>query len=165
MTLPFPAMMLAARLLLPGGPTAPPDPCALVSANDIAAALGAKPAPGRPHGPSVDEDTGARVWSCGYGVGKGIFSIGFAEFRTPAEAAAALRETARLAAEDKESIQLTPEPGLGDAALWGSNDDGAIWVVHRGKYMLNVTLGGGGGNQGRLRDGLRRLALAALAKL
>jgi hypothetical protein len=132
------AATLAARLVLVST-GAPPDPCSLVSEADIASALGSRPSPGRPNGPSLDEDTGALVSSCSRQVGELFLSIGVAEVKTSADAAAALKETQELAAEDEESIQLSPEPGPGDRALWGANAEGAIWVVHEGRYLLNAT--------------------------
>lgn len=157
------AAVLAAPLLLPSGHP-PPDPCALVTAADIAGALGSRPSAGKPHGPRRDEDTGAQSWSCDYTAGEAYLSIGFAELPTAAAAAAALRATAKLAADDEDGIRLSPQPGLGDGALWGSSDEGGIWVVHKGRHLLNVTAAVAGESAG-LRDRLRKLAVTALAKL
>ena len=156
------ATLLATQFLLSSHP-APPDPCGLVSSTEIASALGSKPSPGRTVGPSVDEETGANLSACSWEVGDLSLSIDVAEYSTAAAAAAALTEAEKASVEVE--MNLRPQAGLADGALWGATPEGAIWVARKGKYWLSVTLAGELGDGGRYRDPLKRLASLALAKL
>ncbi len=113
------AALLAARFLL--SPPAPPDPCALVSAAQIASALGKSPSPGEKTGPAVDPESGATVATCSLTVGDWFFSIEVAEFAGDAAAAAALTEAEKVSREVEEAMRMSPQPGLGEGALWGSS--------------------------------------------
>jgi hypothetical protein len=110
-----------------------------------------------------DEESGADVTACDRTVGELFLSISIAEFASQAAAAAALKQVEKMSIEVEEAVNLGPDAGPGQAALWGANDDGAMWVVREGKYMLNVTLAGEG--TGRYKEQLKRLTTSAVAKL
>lgn len=160
------AATVAARFLVPSL-GAVSDPCQLLTAAQVTAALGSAPSPGKPIGPVVDEDTGAKVSVCTLAVGKAMLSISVAEFATPAAASKALTTMAKMANQepDAETVRMTEEPGLGERAIWGATSAGAIWVVLKSKYLLNVTLAGDVGDGVQHREPLKRLASLALAKL
>ena len=156
------ATLLATQFLLSSYP-ARPDPCGLVSPTEIASAVGSNPSPGRTVSPSVDKETGAKLSGCSWELGDLVLSIDVAEFSTAAAAAAALTEAEKASVEVE--MKLSPQAGLGDAALWGGTSEGAIWVVRKGKYWVSVTLAGELGDGARYRDPLKRLSSLALAKL
>jgi hypothetical protein len=51
---------------------ADPNPCGLLTATEISATLGSVPSGGKPDGPLIDQDLGAKSWSCNQQVGKVI---------------------------------------------------------------------------------------------
>jgi hypothetical protein len=152
------ALALTASALPAAG--ADPDPCGLVTPAEIAAALGAQAADGKGGGPKVQK--GVKVWHCDRKVGKYYFSLNAYEFASPA---AAKRGLAEALAEAKGTVELGPATGVGEAAAWGADEDGAIWLAVKGKYMANVTLAGELKNPQSMREPLRRLVAQALARL
>jgi len=158
------AAAVAARFLVPSL-GAVPDPCQLVTAAEVTSALGSAPSRGKPLGPAVDEETGAKVSVCTSAVGKAMLSISVAEFPTPATAGKALTTMANQEPDDAETAKMTAQPGLGERAIWGATSAEAIWVALKGKYLLNVTLAGDVADGVRHREPLKRLASLALAKL
>ena len=159
-----PAALVAASLLVTSL-GAVPDPCQLVTAAEVSSALGSAPSRGKPMGPSLDEETGAKMWVCSLAVGKMMLSIALAEFATPAAAGKALTTMASQDPDDEEIAKMTEQAGLGDRAIWGAMSSGAIWVALEDKYLLNLTLTGDIGDGVRYRELLKRLASLALAKL
>jgi hypothetical protein len=141
------------------------DPCRLLTAAEIGSTLGGAPSGGKPDGPTIDEDLGAKAWSCNQQVGKLFFSINVAEFPSAAAAAQGMTLMMKQAKEIPEGIKLTGAPGLGDQAVWGASGDGAMWVTRKGKHMLNVTVAGRLTDPPRLREPLKRLATIALGRL
>jgi hypothetical protein len=158
------AAAVAARFLVPSLGV-PPDACQLLTAAQISGALGNDPSPGKPMGPIVDEETGAKVSVCSRSVGNAMLSISVAEFASPAAANQALTTMANQEPEDAEVAKMTEQPGVGERALWGATSAGAIWIALKGKTLLNVTLAGEVGNGVQHREPLKRLATLALAKL
>lgn len=152
------ALALAAAVL--PATAADPDACRLLTAAEITAALGAKPAGGKPGRPKVEQ--GVKVWHCDQQVGRYFLSVNAYEFPSPA---AARRGLAEGLAEAKGTIELGPASDVGEAAAWGADEDGAIWLAVKGRYMANVTVAGELKKPQSLREPLRRLVAQALARL
>jgi hypothetical protein len=150
--------VLVASALAPAA--ADPDPCALLTAAEITAALGAKPAGGKPKGPRVEQ--GVRVWHCDQNVGRYFLSVNAYEFPS---AAAAKRGLAEGLKEAKGTLELAPATGVGEAAASGADEDGVIWFAVKGRYMANVTVAGELKNPQAMREPVRRLVAQALARL
>src|SRR5688572_25778833 len=152
------ALALAAAVL--PAAAADPDACRLLTAAEITAALGAKPAGGKPKGPKVEQ--GVKVWHCDQQVGRYFLSVNAYEFPSPA---AARRGLAEGLAEAKGTFELDPASDVGEAAAWGADEDGAIWLAVKGRYMANVTVAGELKKPQSMREPLRRLVAQALARL
>ncbi|MGQ0545466.1 MAG: hypothetical protein ACT4P3_09065 [Betaproteobacteria bacterium] len=152
------AIALAASVL--PALAADPDPCRLLTPAEIAAALGAQPAAGKPGGPRLEQ--GVKAWHCDRQVGKYYLSVNAYEFPS---AAAAKRGLAEALEEAKGTFALGPATGAGEAAAWGADEDGAIWIAVKGRYMANVTVAGELKSPQSLREPVRRLVAQALARL
>lgn len=170
------ALLIAAGVAT--APPADPDPCKLVDASEIEAALGSAPAPHMAAmGPDVDEDSGARTWSCWRYLGDAMLFIAVTEFDTPAAAAREFATAARkLAAGDQiddldikvTDMKVTVESGVGDRAAWVAVQDGFGWSAQKGRYVLSITLAAeatGEDGAGRYKEPLKRLVISGLAKL
>jgi hypothetical protein len=144
---------------------ADPDPCRLVTASEITAALGSAPSGGKPEGPSTDRELGAKAWSCDRQVGKLYLSINVIEFASPAAAVQGMQVMMKQAKGIPEGIRLTPASEVGDQAVWGGSAEGAMWIALRSRYMLNVTLAGELKDPGRFREPLKRLATLAVGRI
>lgn len=144
---------------------ADPDPCRLVTPAEIVAAVGGKPAAGKAGRPDVDPETKARSWSCDYQLSHLFVSINVAEFTAAAGAAAEMSEILRLAAEGSEGMKLVEVPGPGERSIWGASNEGAMWIVRKGRYVFNVTVAGELNDPASLREPLRRLTAQGLARL
>jgi hypothetical protein len=152
------ALALAAAALPAAG--ADPDACRMLTAAEITAALGAKPAGGKPGKPRVEK--GVKTWHCDQQVGRYYLSVNVYEFPSPA---AARRGLAEGLEEAKGTLELGPAGDVGEAAAWGADEDGAIWFAVKGKHMANVTVAGELKNPQSMREPLRRLVAQALARL
>jgi hypothetical protein len=152
------ALALAAATL--PAAAADPDACRLLTAAEITAALGAKPAGGKPGKPRVEN--GVKAWHCDQQVGRYYLSVNAYEFPS---AAAARRGLEEGIAEAKGTLPLGPASGVGEAAAWGADEDGAIWFAVKGRYMANVTVAGELKNPQAMREPVRRLLAQALARL
>lgn len=145
------------------------DACKLVDASEIEAALGRAPAPHMAAmGPEVDEDSGARTWSCWRPLGDGMLFVIVAEFDTPAAAARAFATVGQIDDLDMK-VTLTPQSGVGDRAAWAADPDAGIWMgAQKGRYVLGITLAAetmGEDGAGRYKEPLKRLVISGLAKL
>ena len=163
MTIELLAGMMSAMLTV--SPQAMPDPCTLISAAEIASALGGKPAPGIKEGPTRDEESKADSSSCMFGIGDRVLVVGLSEVGSDQAAAAALKEAQEVSKDADVGIPLNPQSGVGDQALWGITEGGATWVTRKGKYVLTLVVGGEEGDPSRLRGPLKRLIVSALSKL
>ena len=67
--------------------------------------------------------------------------------------------------EAKGALELGPATGVGEAAAWGADEDGAIWFAVKGRYMANATVAGELKNPQSMCEPLRRLVAQALARL
>ncbi len=158
-------MLLLLLPLLTGSLTsAAPDPCAVVTPAEIASALGSQPTPGKPRGPDEDEDTGATAWTCSRQVGKRMLWVAVMKFSNAAGATKGIDLVIKSSREMDDAIQLSPVAGVADQALWGASKDGAMWVVRKGRYLVNFTVGGEG-NHASLQEGLKRLAVLAAGRV
>jgi hypothetical protein len=180
MTIGSTAACLAAYVVLPlsvlsASPAASPDlrptwpdpvaasPCDHVTA-EAARVLG-----GTPSGPfsspnRVDEESGASISGCGFERGERGIAVSIADFDSRA---AAERAMAVLAAgeDDDDYIRVSPASGLGERSLWGSSEDGAIWVALQGRRILTVTLFGEIPDPASHRDSMKALAAAVLTRM
>jgi hypothetical protein len=155
---------LSARLFI--APEAPgPDPCQLVTPAEIAAALGSAPSPARPHGPSLDEETNARLTSCMRSVGKVMLDVSVAEFPDVAGATRAMTLLAQIEPADEDEAKMVAAAGVGDRSLFGATKIGAHWIAQRGKFVVSLTLAGELGNGAQYRESLKKLAANALTRL
>jgi hypothetical protein len=143
---------------------ADPEPCKLLTVAEITAALGKAPEAGTPRGPEVDQALQVKGWACDRVVGEYHLSIDVFEFASPSVAAQGIA-TMRELAKGGDPFPLEPVSGERDPALWGSSDEGAIWAVSRGQYIVTITLAGNLRNPAALRDPLKRLAGAAVGRL
>jgi len=100
---------------------------------------------------------------CTQQVGKATLTINFVEF---ASAAAADQEMTLVLkqSQDIPEWKLEPATGVGDRSAFGMATIGAQWVALKGKYMLGITVIGAT-NPSQLREPVKRLAAAGLAKL
>ena len=71
----------------------------------------------------------------------------------------------KIARESTVGVPIAEAPGVGDRSIWGANAEGALWVVQKGRYMLNVTAAGELANPSALREPLRRLAAQGVGRL
>ena len=157
------AALLLSAFIAPS-PVLDPDPCRLLTASEIRSALGSAPSGGEPVGPEIDEEMAAKSWACDQQLGKQLLSISVLEFASTAAAANGMT-VIRKASESPDVLKLTEAPGLGARALWGSEEGGAVWVAHQGRYILNLTFAGDMADPAGLREPLRRLAVLALGRL
>jgi hypothetical protein len=143
---------------------ADPEPCKLLTAAEITSALGSAPGEGTALGPEVDEEHKATNWSCARTVGSYFLEVDVFEFPS---AGAATQELAKIRelAQDGNPFVLHAVAGERDPSLWGSSEEGAIWAIARGKYILVVTLAGNLARPATLRDPMKRLAVAAMGRL
>ena len=141
------------------------DPCRLLTAAELTSALGSAPSGGKPVGPTIEKEIGGRSWACDQHVGEGVLSITVYEFATAAAAAQGWTAMLKESRDTPEAFQLAPASGPGDRAAWGGEDGGGMWVVLKGKYMLNVTLAVDTTDPLRLREPLKRLTTLALGRL
>jgi hypothetical protein len=140
--------------------------CRLLTAAEIASALGSTPSAGQPSGRTIDQELGARSWGCGRQVGEFYLAVDVIEFASAGGPARGLTEAQTLAKRTgPEGIELKPATGLGERALWGASEEGAIWSAIKGKYMLSVVLAGELKDPQRVREPLRRLAALGLGRL
>jgi hypothetical protein len=154
----------ALAIILLSALVADPEPCKLLTAAEISSALGTVPAEGRAAGPVVDKDYEAKNWSCDRTVGKFFLSLDVFEFSSTAAAAQGLAKVRELS-KDGDPFPMQPVAGERDQSLWGSSEEGAIWAVARGKYIVTLTLAGDLDNPSALRDPLKRLVGAAVGRL
>jgi hypothetical protein len=160
------AALLAARLLSfdVAAPPTPPDACTLLTTAEIAAALGAAPSPGRPDS-GVDEESKATTTSCSMMLGQeAMFVVDVAEFADAATSGAALKLMEKASRTTEGAVPMGPATGVGEGALWGANEDGALWTVRKGKYMVSVVLAGIE-DPAKYQEPLKRLVTTVLAKL
>ncbi|HET9208354.1 MAG TPA: hypothetical protein VFO28_19090 [Burkholderiaceae bacterium] len=143
---------------------ADPNPCELVTSNEVASSVGAQPAPGVRSGPTIDEGLRAKAWTCEQQVDKGMLAIAVVEFASPDAAAQGMAAMLKAAKENPGALRFTPASGVGDQAVWGVSPEGAMWVALKGKHILNVTMAGTA-DPPRLREPLRRLTASALGRL
>lgn len=161
--------------VLPASPVAVPDmrataphsveasPCDFVTA-EAALVLG-----GTPSGPFsspdwVDEESGARMSGCGFERGELGVAVSIADFDSRAAAERAM-EVLAAGEDDDDYIRVSPASGLGERSLWGSSEDGAIWVALQGRRILTVTLFGEIPDPASHRDPMRALAAAVLTRM
>jgi hypothetical protein len=154
---------LSVQLLAP--PVAPPDPCQLVTAAEIAAALGKTPSASEPSSRPLDAETGAKMSSCTRSVGDMVFDISVTEFPDARRADSIMTVLAKTEPADEDEAKLVPASGVGDRSLFGATKIGAHWFAQKGKFTVSVTLAGELGDGTRYRESLKKLAVAAVARL
>jgi hypothetical protein len=98
-------------------------------------------------------------------VGTRILTINVVEFASPTAADQGIALVLKQAQEIPEAMKLEPATGVGDRSAFGTNPMGAMWVAVKGKYMLVMTVMGESANPAQLREPVKRLAAAGLAKL
>jgi hypothetical protein len=147
---------------------APPEvaasPCDLVTLGEVALVLGGTPSGPFPMPEWIDEESGARMSGCGFERGELGISILIAAFDSRAAVERAMEILAEGDDEDG-SIRLLPERGPGERSLWGSSEDGAIWVALQGQRILTVTLFGEIPDPASHRDAMRALAEAVVSRM
>ena len=144
---------------------AEPRPCELLTSSEIATALGATPGPAKSHGPRSDREVGATAWTCGRTAGNRSVSTVVMQFGSEAESTRGMTLIAEEAGGEPDGIRLSPVTGLGDQAMWGASQDGAIWVVRKGHTVLSITVAGDLADPQSLREPMRELVQRALARL
>ncbi|HEX7123918.1 MAG TPA: hypothetical protein VF178_16190 [Gemmatimonadaceae bacterium] len=142
-----------------------PNPCAVITAAEIGSALGSTPGTATAEGPRVERDPDLRRWHCDRQVGENVLTVTVYEFTTAASAASAMTTTLNEIKADKDMIQVTETPGIGDRAAGGATGEGAMWIAVTGKYMLVLTLAGDIANPERTHEPMRRLLSAGVARL
>ncbi|MBX3303350.1 MAG: hypothetical protein KF693_14140 [Nitrospira sp.] len=145
---------------------AEPRPCEWLTSSEIATVLGAAPGPAKSHhGPRSDKEIEAIAWTCDRTAGNRSASIEVIQFGSEAESTRAMRHTLQEAGGELEDIRLSPVAGPGDQALWGTWQDGAIWVVRKGHTVLSIIVAGDLTEPQSLREPMRELVQRALARL
>jgi hypothetical protein len=139
-------------------------PCELVTSQDAARVLGGTPSGPYPMPDRVDEESGARLSGCSFERGERGIAIMIAAFDSRAAVERAM-ETLTAGGDDVDSIRLSPVSGPGERSLWGSSEDGAIWVVLQGQRILTVTLFGEVPDPASHRDAMRALAEAVVSAM
>jgi hypothetical protein len=138
--------------------------CDLVTAGEAARVLGGSPSGPYPMPESLDEESGARMSGCVFERG----DIGIAVMVSAFDSRAAVEGAMEILAAgdgDFDSIRLSPVSGPGERSLWGSSEDGAIWVVLQGRRILTVTLFGEIPDPASHRDAIRALAEAVVSRM
>jgi hypothetical protein len=139
------------------------DPCTLLTAAQVTSALGIAPSDGTPRGPRTERGGTSRT--CAQQVGKATLSINVIEFASATAADQAITLVLKEMQDIPEAIKLEPAPGVGNRSAFGTNPIGAMWVAIKGNYMLAITVMGGSTNPSQLREPVKQLTAAALAKL
>jgi hypothetical protein len=140
---------------------ADPEPCKLLTVAEITSALGNAPAAEEIRGPEIDTQMQVKNWACDRQVGKYMLSLDVFDFQSEAAVARGIAEMRKT----QDPFPLQAVPGERDQALWGSSEEGAIWVAVKGKYVVTLTLAGDLANPTSFREPLKRLAGSALARL
>jgi hypothetical protein len=156
------AAIMVATLMAPTA-AAQPGPCTLLTAAEITSALGSAPNAGTPRGPRTERGGTSRT--CTQQVGKATLSINVVEFASAAAADQGITLVLKEAQDIPDAMKLDAAPGVGDRSAFGTNPIGAMWVAIKGKYMLAVTVVGESINPSQLREPVKRLTAAGLAKL
>lgn len=142
-----------------------PDPCALITAAEIRSALGTAPGAATAQGPTVDRDPDLTRWHCDRQVGAYFVVVTVYQFASPSGAADAMRMMLDEVKADKDMIQVTESPGIGDRAAGGASEEGAMWIALKGRHMLVLTLAGELSDPQRMVDPTRRLIVAGVGRL
>lgn len=142
-----------------------PDPCQLATAAEITAALGGKPTKGEVSGPDEENDYKAKSWTCIMAVGKIHLFISLIEFPSAALADKGYARQLQISKDDRETMQMGPATGVGEKSLWGADEDGAIWMGLKGRFMIGTTITGEAKSFAQYREPLRKLAVAALGRI
>jgi hypothetical protein len=175
------AAALAAYVVLPlsvlsASPVSPPEireaapppvaasPCDLVTSEEAGRVLGGTPSGPYPMPDRVDGESGARLSGCSFERGERGVAVMIAAFDSRAAVERAM-ETLAAGDDDVDSIQLSPVSGPGERSLWGSSEDGAIWVVLQGQRILTVTLFGEIPDPASHREAIRALAEAVVSRM
>lgn len=146
-------------------------PCELLTSSEIATAVRATPGPAESHhGPRSVKEIEAIAWTCGRTAGNRFVSIEVIQFGSEAESTRAMVLTPEEVEEVLEGIRLSSVAGPGDQAMWGTWQDGAIWIVRKGRTILNVSVlnvgvAGDLADPQSLREPMRELVQRALARL
>ncbi len=150
---------LVVRLLAPA--TALPDPCQLVTAAQVKAMLGKTPGKGTVTKPEYDKVNQASSTMCSMEIGEELLMITVAEFAT---AAGANKTFTAIASDPDLGVKMTLDSGLGEKAAWGARPD-ALWIVLKGRYLLNLMIATANADGTPYREPLKRLNALALGKL
>jgi len=138
--------------------------CNLVPIGGVASVLGGTPSGPFPMPESFDEESGARMTGCVFERGEMGVVVSIADFDSRA-AAEGVMDILAAGDDDDDSIRLSPRSGPGDRSLWGSSEDGAVWVALQGTRILSVTLFGEIQDPAAHEDSMRALATAVLTRM
>jgi hypothetical protein len=138
--------------------------CDLVPIGGVASVLGGTPSGPFPMPERFDEESGARMSGCVFERGDMGVAVTIADFDSRAAAEAAM-DILAAGDDDPDFIRLSPRSGPGERSLWGSSEDGAIWVALQGMRILTVTLFGEIRDPAAHGDSMRALATAVLTRM
>jgi hypothetical protein len=153
----------AAAATFVASPAAAPDPCRHLTVAEVNAAMSSTGATQQAMTSYVDEDTGAKVERCGYEIGEMGIMIIHAVFASAGAADRAMTMVAE--SSDEDDIPVRPQTGLGDRSLWGSSEDGAVWLATRGNQMITLILLGEVPNAAQYQAPLKQLATSLLGRI
>lgn len=144
---------------------ADPRPCELLSAGEVASALGAAPGRGEAEGPDVEKDLSATSWTCGWMANDRYLGTAVTRFRSAADASRRMQEIVEVSRAEPEGVKLTAMPGPGEQAVWGGSEEGAAWFARKGDVVVSITLAMDLEDPETQREPLRRLLVSALERL
>lgn len=129
---------------------APPrtDPCRLLTAAEISAALGAPPGDATGPDPTRDSETGATIRSCTRTVGGMVLDVSVNDFPDAAAASRAMAQLGQREPGDEDEAKMVPVPGVGERSLFGATRIGAHWMTQRHGSTLVPTTTCGDGSRG-----------------
>jgi hypothetical protein len=144
---------------------ADPRPCELLASGEIASVLGAAPGRGEAGGPDVDKEVSATSWTCGWMANNRYLATAVTRFRSVADATSRMKQVVEVSRSDPDGVKLTAMPAPGEQAVWGGSEEGAVWFARKGDLVVSVSLAMELKDPESQREALRRLLVAALAKL
>jgi hypothetical protein len=156
-------IVAAAAATFVASPAAAADPCRHLTVAEVNAAMGTTGATQQAMMSNVDEETGAKVDRCGFEIGEMGIMIMHAVFASAAAADRAMTMVAQ--SSDEDDIRVQPQTGLGNRSLWGSSEDGAIWLATKGNQMITLILLGEVPNPAQYQAPLKQLATLLLGRI
>jgi len=143
---------------------APADVCALISATEAQAVLGA-PVTSTTPGSEPDSVSGGTLNYCTYmGSGGLALLVSYVDLGSAEKAALTLQAQLAQMLADDSSTTTRQESGISDQVYWSTNSHAAQFTVQKGSVVFAVLLGGNLGDPESHKAALQSLAVSVAAK-